>query len=299
MKIVLKKTAALCGSVLIALASGLSCLCFLRHRAYAENLFNHSREALSFFSKSSAIKTFGGSNGVNPLLIMYVDSLLGSTVYGDWDENFSKYNCYAYALGKTDKFYEIGSFYGKIASAYDRPIEKLAERTELDLESLGYECINIEKNHYVEPLSSQKLICLRKSKTDFHFMKYVNGEWLHKPGGTWILRYNGVPTAETIWHFEHAKLVDGVQRFTRDDMEPYTGDIYFFKFANSHNYSTCKYYNKDQHEIKCSNCNVLLQVESHIFEPYNREAKICKKCGYVFYFSGTGISPMEEEKDKL
>lgn len=249
--------------------------------------------------------------GIMPLFNPYpsysydkVDSLLGSTVYGGWNDSFKVYNCYAYALGRGDDRFNIGDFSNHSLNSerykgvyyLKNSIEELRDYTIQDLKVLGYECVYTAKNTYYEPFDAQTLICVRKSEIDFHFMKYINGDWLHKPGNSWILKYKGNPSAGADWYFEAAyPEKNGEPYFLRCNDYPYTGDIYFIMYANSHNYSTYTYCNNNEHEVKCKYCENVLQTAPHLFKPYKPDAKQCKHCGFILYDNGFGSIIAREE----
>ena len=238
------------------------------------------------------------------------NSLINSTIYGPWSDLFEKYNCYGYALGRKD-WCNIGQFsdndldvtYGYNCTGYfvnslNNSIQELADYTVQDLHNLGYSCIYKTKNRFFEPFETQTLICVRKSKTDFHFMKYVDGSWLHKPGQTWILKYNFVPNVDEDWIVEAATMQNGQIIYQSNVGYPYTGDIYFIKYSSSHIYNSYHYHNSDMHEVTCNNCSNVLRTELHTFVPYNgaKPGKVCTKCGYILYKNGLGEVILKDDE---
>ncbi len=315
MKNAIKKTVAFCGGALILIASCLGVMGLTQQTAYAAEMNNQKYEEIDYYKNANNFEhtifsglSFNGFNGIKEISAyssFQVNSLLGSSIYGEWDTSFKKYNCYAFALGRTSKFDIIGEFSNNKITAnsfgeLNYSIQELSQRTVKDLQCLGYECVTAQKNWFYAPYAGQTLICVRKSNFDFHFMKYVNGDWLHKPGSTWILKYNGVPNAETDWFAEGAYLSGGVTYFQRyDSTYSYTGDIYFIKYANSHNYSTYTYFNAEQHEVKCNNCGSITRKEQHIFVPVlGTKLKRCKKCYCEINEDGFGPIIKNEEEDK-
>ena len=301
-----KATAALCGSTLIAIAGCLACTGFVHEIAYADsgqaevvynNVQNISTDGYNIFS----LKAQTDFN-VTPMFDPAPPShLYNNDVYGSWDESFLNYNCYAYALGKTD-WCTIGdfskqpvtkNFWGKL----NYTIEQLKDYTVQDLKSLSYNCVTVEKNWFCEPNEGQTLICVRKSEVDFHFMKYVNGDWLHKPGNTWILKYKGVPSAKKPWYPECTYMANGVQYFERNEKYPYTDDIYFISYSSSHNYSRYRFLNKNQHEAICKNCESPAQTETHTFKRQGT-SKVCIRCGFILNDNGLGEIIMKEEDEE-
>lgn len=240
-----------------------------------------------------------------------VNSLLYNTTYGTWSDTFKAYNCYAFVLGK-NTWSEIGDFSnnklnftlgyncnGPYIISLNNSINELANYVKQDLKHLGYECVNVMKNWFHEPYSIQRLFCVRKSKNDFHFMKYDNGEWLHKPGNTWVLKYNSIPNENDDWIVEYAYQENGIKKYERPAVHPYTGDIYFIAYSNSHNYDSYQYYNKNEHSVICNNCSSTLRIESHTFKFYKPKAKICSGCGYILYDNGLGQIIMKEDDEKI
>lgn len=153
---------------------------------------------------------------------------------GEWTDDYLYYNCYAFALGRTDNFYNQGMLsgynrnvivdhkerYGEYEVAILKNVSKLQEYVYEDLQHLGYNCIKVTRHGYNIPLSGVNLICLRNGhgkvlmdydptitkdfdNVDFHFMKYQGGEWYHKPGNTAILKYNGMPQPSEPWVGEY------------------------------------------------------------------------------------------------
>lgn len=240
------------------------------------------------------------------------NSLMHNTIYGSWSDAFKEYNCYGYALGRKD-WCNIGQFsnnelditYGYNCTGYfvdslNNSIQELADYTVQDLHNLGYPCIYKTKNRFFEPLETQTLICVRKSKTDFHFMKYADGSWLHKPGETWILKYDSVPNVDEDWIVEAATMKNGQIIYQSNAGYPYTGDIYFIKYASSHNYNSYHYYNSDKHEVTCNNCSNVLRTELHTFVPYKgaKPGKVCTGCGFILYKDGLGQIILRDDENK-
>jgi len=136
--------------------------------------------------------------------------LQDSTIIEPWDDDYGGYNCYAFAIDKKDSWYDPGDFSGAVYSiALD--IYDIAMIVKEDLEELGFCNVNATSDQPELPIvlkPNEKLICVRKGSTDFHFMKYDYGynyyadewawAWYHKPGGTAILKYNYQP-----WEIAH------------------------------------------------------------------------------------------------
>lgn len=105
------------------------------------------------------------------------------------DENVDYYNCYAYAIGRTEAWYNPGEFSG-VTLDLTKSISEIAQLVKKDLNVLGYYDVVVSADK-PEVDSEAKLICVRKNNDnrDYHFMKYENGSWYHKPSNAAILRY--------------------------------------------------------------------------------------------------------------
>lgn len=186
-------------------------------------------------------------------------TLQDSTVYGSWDHTYLYYNCYSYALGRTDSPWNPGNLSGIYYSSLPT-LSQLRQYVQLDLETLGYGCV---KTSTVRPTASSipsgaKVFCLRSGSVDYHFMKYYSTMWLHKPGRTQLLEWNYTSPGAKNWTNEH--VIDGVAY--EGDTE-YTSTIYYFTLRTNHSYTTQhltgeEYHSNGRHyykvEIICDNC---------------------------------------------
>lgn len=126
--------------------------------------------------------------------------LQDSTVYGSWKDSYANYNCYAYAINKTDDFYNPGSFSdGDFSMSLS--IYQMALLVKNDLIELGYSDARVSA---ARPTSSsldsgEKAICIRKGDYDFHFMKLSGSTWYHKPSYTNVLKYKYDPSYSRVW----------------------------------------------------------------------------------------------------
>ena len=135
----------------------------------------------------------------------YTHTLQDSELYGAWDNSYYTYNCYSYAIDRTETWWCPGGISGNIFDI-NWPIDVMANYVKDDLEAIGYSKIFIDTMP-VSPELDEKLICIRRSLTgapwdqDFHFMRYNadDDSWYHKPGWTSILRYIGKPTNSRVW----------------------------------------------------------------------------------------------------
>jgi hypothetical protein len=134
---------------------------------------------------------------------------------GYWDPAWANYNCYSYAIDRTDSWYNPGDFahHGNNSGIPYMPVEDIAQLVKDDLEFLGYSTVNITDTApdpaSLEPY--QKLICVRTGPyidgyglwngyKDYHFMQYnrEDGYWYHKPSETAPLKYKHHPS-DYIW----------------------------------------------------------------------------------------------------
>lgn len=131
-----------------------------------------------------------------------------------WRENLSMldYNCYAYALGRTDGRYAPGGFCGESCQNADSAYF-YASLVKDDLQkTLGYNCVKIDSNLPTYSASSPwtAIIAVRgdfdeiaTSGRDFHFAKLTANGWLHKPGAGGILKFNEAPDDDVSWIAEY------------------------------------------------------------------------------------------------
>lgn len=135
---------------------------------------------------------------------------------GAWNPIWRQYNCYAYAIHRTEQppFYDdtdnptqyyIGDFIGIDTSGLEimKDVSKLAAYVKLDLEAIG--CQRVELHTEIPSITDdQELICVRSSKNDYHFMRYDSetDAWYHKPGDHAIMKYKYTPSNDREWTAE-------------------------------------------------------------------------------------------------
>ncbi len=189
--------------------------------------------------------------------------------------NASAYNCYAYALGRTDDWYTPGDFSPEIddLTSINVSVSTLADYVIADLKSdeYGYECFVKQTNRpdYDDLTNEQTAICIRKGQDnlgykDFHLARLFyetedeyGDAWRHKPGPSYILQYIDYPSSDVDWIAE-GYLAEGAV------LDPYgttyTDTIYYIIFAENcdepvliHNYhqGASHYY---QYREMCSIC---------------------------------------------
>lgn len=223
----------------------------------------------SVFSNSASAET----PPISPLMISEADQLRHSTLYGKWNTEYIKYNCYAFAIGYTapepgeDPWFRPGYFSSSSSPSlsHDTTIEKLALYTKYDLKALGSSCV-IQRTDYDEIMQFANvcnIICLRKTsinnKFDFHYMKYSDSVWLHKPGRCHVLKLNGLPY-ETTWTNETLQ-ANGIY-VPGDNL--YVGTIYYMAYKVNHNFTSRLYTGEEYHS-----------GASHYF----RCLDVCADCG--------------------
>ena len=208
-----------------------------------KSVFGYSDVVLHDFSSSvkrMVSNYYGLSNLSAPRLIRTNTNGLKENVLVSTPSNKGKYNCYAYAIGKTDGFYAPGGFsYGSIAGDVGSySIYQIAIKTKEDLQiGLSMPCVKLTtvRPYYTQLKSGQSAICVRKGKDgsggyDFHYMRLCSGDvWRHKPGGYAILQYKYYPDNSKNWTFES---YDGSNYFTTDMV--YSGTIYYLLYKNVH-----------------------------------------------------------------
>lgn len=217
---------------------------------------------LCFGASSSEFGTAQQNSGNVAKASAGAEQLLYSTPYGVWLDEYESYNSYAFVLGITrpyDSFYlehEPGDFNEATENDYDpeMSVSEMATLTKSDLQSLGYPCITVTTNYNVAMAlaDTHTVICLRKSNENlgFHYMKYYNGMWLHKPQKSHVLILNGKPN-EVIWNNE--KLIDG--EYVVADRE-YTSTIYYFAYRTTHDLVSqgrtgVNYHDNGYHYFEC------------------------------------------------
>ena len=143
------------------------------------------------------------AQGYAPAAAATAYTLQDSTQYGAWSDNFSKYNCYIYALGRADIHANPGYFSNNLNwNVGNTSVYEIAKLVESDLLVLGKGGVYITDTMPEVISQGETLIAVRKTtntgflaQNDYHFMKYHpdGGFWTHKPGTTAILKYKYQP----------------------------------------------------------------------------------------------------------
>lgn len=158
------------------------------------------------------------------------------TSNGKWDSRFANYNCYAYVIDRKEQNlvsgnyynrYSIGSFSG-LSYSSSTSVNYAAQVVKSDLESIGFTNVQISTSRFTVP-QGKEMICLRKqmqSSGDFHFMKYLSGEWYHKPGDLAVLKYKYDVSNDRPWRYEGF----GPYGVLRDRDFEYNSQIWYIMF---------------------------------------------------------------------
>lgn len=179
-----------------------------------------------------------------------------------WNTSMNKFNCYAYALGKNDKFYYPGYF---SKQTYDGrySIDKVANLVVDDLKSTNfhYGCIKKQSSRpsYVDDRTN--IIAVRKVESsnntinsDFHFAKLTKKGWYHKPGSSGILKFNNDPSNLVPWTNE------GYNGSPYAPTTIYNSEIRYILFCINHNrisWTGQHYHSDNKHYFKYTyNCTV-------------------------------------------
>lgn len=169
----------------------------------------------------------------------------------DWNESMKSYNCYAYAIGRSDDFYQPGDF-SKQHYVHTADITSVANMVKDDLQGgLGYSCVKLQSDRPPSTSGWTNVIAVRKDMTydyyginDFHFARLSGFSWYHKPSKTAVLRFNSPPTNSIIWTNER---YDGTNNLAPDIW--YESNIVYLLYKPSHGNIT-----HTQYGYLCSDC---------------------------------------------
>lgn len=157
-------------------------------------------------------------------------TLIDNEILEPWTIDCIYYNCYAYAVGMTDRNYDAGDFSGHSYTSMPT-LDTLATYVIQDLvsTSLGHTCVELYTSDSTAVISADT-ICVRLSPYDAHYMKWLVRYWAHKPGTSCILKYIGSVSVSRKWTDEG--VYDGVVSRTEEKL--YTGPIYYFTPVSEH-----------------------------------------------------------------
>ena len=201
--------------------------------------------------------------------------------------NPTEYNCYAYALGssswKQNPGYFSGTTYG-VGTLANLTIATLAGYVVDDLRSdeFGYECIinTTTRPAYDDLASGQTAICIRKGvddwgNADYHLMRLYSEDeygdaWRHKPGETYVLQFNYLPSVDVNWICE---AYNSSGAFVHPLGMEYSGTIHYIIFAASCDYSmpilVHNYHQGSKHYYQysktCENCDETVTYTESVY----------------------------------
>ncbi|MFA6627996.1 MAG: leucine-rich repeat domain-containing protein, partial [Bacilli bacterium] len=180
-------------------------------------------------------------NTLDNNLVWYNDQW--SSTGGDWNSSYLNYNCYSFAIGKTNERYRYPGQHSGVSrvsnymSLYS--ISQMATFVKNDLDALGgYGDVYVSSSEPNNIQFWQTLICIRKGYSDYHFMKYdkTTLAWHQKPGGTAPLKYLHHPEDMT-WVSEYSSY--GVCYSAEDqlalgyDLTLYDSAVYYITYGEN------------------------------------------------------------------
>jgi hypothetical protein len=209
--------------------------------------------------------------------------LQDSETYGPWKEEYLQYNCYAFAINRTEippEFstnwqYQPGDFSNQQISSMS--VESIANIVKDDLLSLTYKDISISTSS--NNLDYDHTIVLRSGISDFHFMKLSsNNNWYHKPGNSHVLKYKYFPNNNRIWTNERVNKNGNALSPTTT----YDSQIYFISYNEPHEHDFSYRYewnNLRAHYAYCE-CGFKQKIGHFVSGlPNNQGLYTCLLCG--------------------
>lgn len=211
-------------------------------------------------------------------------------VSGTWSSAYSSYNCYAYAIGETNRL-NPGELSGN-TSAGTLDAYTLATYAKADLEALGYHGVYISSALHTTS-NVEKVICFRTGgwydddnlcmTNDYHVMCCdYDGYWYHKPGGTNPLKYKYTPNYKN-WIYE---AFDGTT-YERNESVRYTSTIWYVIYEpHIYKYTYC---GNSRHILTCTTCGVTTGSAVSC----SMSGNTCRVCGHT---SGGGFEIMSLDR---
>lgn len=202
------------------------------------NFANSIKEIVNAYYNNISILAFSPSATARSYTLVHSEPV------GEWDEVFTEYNCYAYALFYNSSPLENSAYFAPSPGYFSDyegfnildPIINWITPTYNDLKAEGYQCVHstTDYNEAMALSDTHNIICLRKGDhPDFHFMRWDTTSWYHKPGNTHILRYLYYRPDLYEWTNEVSfRGVDYPGTFGKS----YSGTVYYFAFKSAHNY---------------------------------------------------------------
>lgn len=200
------------------------------------------------------------SSTMSQSAVLSASQLQDSILYGTWSPNMALYNCYAFAIGVNyaldpgylkylDDLIPDSNYETYYLDTLDPDI--LADYVMEDLGVLDHVRIN-KQDDPVDTSTlcvNEQVICVRSGSKDYHFMRYENGVWLHKPGNTHPLQYKYSPTNNRPWTNEAVKSNGGYEGPTTT----YDSTIVYIRY-DGHNWYSYTNHNTGTHSRLCSIC---------------------------------------------
>ena len=293
--------------IVVLLLASFSFQCFAENSTSSTVFLIHDHSDISSIScirinkiKNAIRQQYNLRDSIS-IVIIGIDELEQSEMYGSWSSTYFNYNCYAYAIGYTDDFYDPGFTNPNHIITNSTTISTIAAYAKEDLQSsLSYSCVHVTSSMPDSNIvSGRSVICVRKQTNavggfcDYHFMKLTNDGWLHKPGSGAILHALSAPTYNTAWKMEGIGVfeIEGnyyICGYYIDDEDAYyDSELRYLTFGTTHTYSTTWVpYSSTEHRAYC-HCGEY-ESELHDFVWVGRK-QICSVCGYMY--GGGGISP--------
>ena len=223
-------------------------------------------------------------------------TLIDSEAYGDWKSEYANYNCYAFAINRTEippefdtlKQYQPGDFSNQSISMSDS-IFTIANVVKDDLEELSYSNINVSTNYFS---GYDYTIVVRKGNDDYHFMKLgTDNNRYHKPGFTQVLRYKYQPSNSRIWTNEYID-ENGVAHVGSIE---YDSTIYYISYDNMHEHNYSYEYRPIDKKYHYSYCECGFKIKSgHVVtgSPNSHGEYNCLLCGGLAEIGFAIIDPI-------
>lgn len=207
-------------------------IAYIEEHPEAEHIYNYTaKDELYTNVRKTVLKYYNKNIESNSFISAYntasVTTLKYSKALYSWNEHFRNYNCYGFAIDKTEIInpgYKLGVVYGANTISL-MTIERMANLAASDLSSLGYTNVTYGRTR-PSYQSGYKVIAIRKSSDDFHFMAEVSPNvWRHKPGLTVVLQYNYSSPESGKW------INEGIGRYgVQEGNLEYSSDIMYIKY---------------------------------------------------------------------
>ena len=198
----------------------------------AEGIYNYTAKAELYANvRETVLKYYEIKIENNSFISAYSTksalTLQYSKALYSWNEIFKNYNCYGFAINVNrwiNPGYTLGVDYG--ANTVNlMSLSRMADLVASDLSELGYTNITYGRTR-PSYQSGYKVIAVRKSSDDFHFMAETSvNVWRHKPGDSVELQYNYSSPTSGKWTNE------GIGRYgLQGGGIEYNSDIVYIKY---------------------------------------------------------------------